>query len=138
MSTKKTFVLAIVSLIILTLLAGVIYLLILYNNSKAKADSIEYYYYDVDEMYCNLNNSNRIVKLKITIELVDEKLMEKIEEKNFSIKHEINTIMMNKNEEEIRGKEGLLKLQSEITSKLSDIFNTEKITTVYFEEFIVQ
>lgn len=138
MSTKKTFVLAIVSLIILTLLAGVIYLLILYNNSKAKADSIEYYYYDVDEMYCNLNNSSRIVKLKITIELVDEKLMEKIEEKTFSIKHEINTIMMNKNEEEIRGKEGLLKLQSEITSKLSDIFNTEKITTVYFEEFIVQ
>ncbi len=138
MSTKKIFLIAIISFIMILLIIGAVFLLITYKANNVQNSPSKLYYYDVGELYCNLKGSNKIVKMKITIELTNEKIIEELGKRNFSIKHEINTIMVNKTEKDVEGKEGLLALQSEITNKLIDIFNTKEITKVYFEEFIVQ
>lgn len=138
MSTKKIFLVAIISFIMIITIVGSVFLLISYKNNIDQNTSIEYFYYDVGEMYSNLKDSNKIVKLKVTIELNNEKMIEKLESRNFSIKHEINAIMMNKTKKDLEGNEGLLTLQGEIANKLSEIFNTKSITKIYFEEFIVQ
>ncbi len=138
MSTKQIFTLAIISFVIILIVGGAVFLLVSYKDSKSEEAKIELFYYDVGEIYCNLMDSNKIVKLKITIELTNEKVVEELEKRNFSIKHEINAIMINKTKKDLEGNEGLLSLQSEITNKLIEIFNTKYINKIYFEEFIIQ
>ncbi|WIV10866.1 flagellar basal body-associated FliL family protein [Proteiniborus sp. MB09-C3] len=138
MSTKKIFLLAIISFVMIMMIIGAVFLLISYKNNSEKNTSKELYYYDVGEMYCNLRESKKIIKLKITIEATDKKIIEELDKKNFLIKHEINAIMINKNEKDLEGKEGILVLQSEISNRLSEIFNSKDITKIYFEEIIVQ
>ncbi|WP_352419609.1 flagellar basal body-associated FliL family protein [Proteiniborus sp.] len=138
MSTKKILLIALISFIMLLLLIGAVFLLVSYKNNIAQNKAVENFYYEIDEMYCNLKNSNKIIKMKMTIELTDEKIIDELNNRNFSIKHEINTIMANKTEDDLEGKEGLLALQSEITNKLAEVFSTKGITKVYFEEIIVQ
>jgi len=117
---------------------GSVFLLISYKNNMPQNTAKELYYFNVDEMYCNIMDSKKIVKLKVVIELTDEKLAEEFNNKSFLIKHEINTIMLNKTQKDLEGKEGLMALQSEITNKLSEVFNSKDISKVYFEEFIIQ
>lgn len=138
MSTKNIFLLAIISFVLIVVIAGSVFFLISYRNNLEQEKPTELFYYDVGEIYCNLRDSNKIVKLKVTIELTNELTIEELEKRNFSIKHEINAIMMNKTKKDLEGNEGLLTLQSEITSKLTEIFNTKDIAKIYFEEFIVQ
>lgn len=138
MSTKKILLIAIISFILLFLIVGSVFFIVTYRSNYAQAKPTEHYYFDIGEMYCNIKDSNKIIKLKMTIELTNEKVLEELNKRNFSIKHEINTIMINKTEKDVDGKEGLLTLQSEITNKLGEIFSTNDITKVYFEEFIVQ
>lgn len=138
MSTKNIFLLAIISFVLIIVIVGSVFFLISYRNNLEQEKPTALFYYDVGEIYCNLKDSNKIVKLKVTIELTNESIIEELEKRNFSIKHEINAIMMNKTKKDLEGNEGLLTLQSEITSKLSEIFNTKNITRIYFEEFIVQ
>jgi len=120
------------------IIIGSVFFIISYSNKIEKDTSIEYFYFDVGEIYSNLRESNKIVKLRVTVELTDKKLIEELTNRNFSIKHEINAIMMNKTIKDLEGNEGLFALQSEITTKLSEIFNTKNITKIYFEEFIIQ
>ncbi|MFA5523325.1 MAG: flagellar basal body-associated FliL family protein [Tissierellales bacterium] len=138
MSTKKIFLLATIAFVLIMVIVGSVFFLISYNKNTEKEKTVELFYYDVGEIYCNLKDSNKIVKLKVTLELTNESIIEELEKRNFSIKHEINAIMMNKTKKDLEGNEGLLELQSEITNKLIEIFNTKNIIRVYFEEFIVQ
>lgn len=138
MSTKNIFLLAIISFVMIVVIVGSVFFVISYKNSIPQNTVKELYYFDVGEMYCNIMNSKKIVKFNIVVELTDEKLVEEFNNKSFLIKHEINTIMINKTQEDLEGKEGLITLQSEITNRLSEVFNSEDISKVYFEEFIIQ
>lgn len=138
MSTKKILLIAIICFIMLLLIIGAVFLLVSYRDNDAENKTVPKYYYGIDEMYCNLKGSNKIIKIKMTIELTNEELIEELNKRNFSIKHEINTIMANKTEKDVEGKEGLLVLQSEITDKLAQVFSTKDIAKVYFEEIIIQ
>lgn len=138
MSTKKIFIIAIVSLVVILLAIGAVFLLISYKEKSEQNKPVKQYYHDVSEMYCNLKNSNRIVKIQITIEFTNEKLVEELQNKEFAIRHEINTTMVNKTEKDLEGEEGLSALRHELTTKIAKIFNTNEINKVYFKEIIVQ
>mgnify|MGYP000878507062 FL=1 len=57
--------------------------------------------------------------------------------RNPEIRNEINLILREKNEEDLSGSEGQLKLQTEILEALRKLLKTEKILNVYFDEFII-
>ncbi len=85
----------------------------------------------LDDMYSNIKDSKKIVKLKVTISTNSKTTYEGLSEKQFLIRDDINKIIRNKTEEELQGKDGQVKLQEEIKLSLIELFNDETITNVY-------
>lgn len=135
MSKKVVLIILLVSLILSLITASV--LGFLYYKSKDKSEKPkEKYYYEVGEMISNLKNTSRKIKLNIKIEYANQKLTKKLESNKF-IKHKILEIVRDKTETELNGKEGQINLQNELTKMFQELFNTDDILNVYFEEFIV-
>ncbi len=88
----------------------------------------------LDDMYSNIKDSKKIVKLKVTISTNSKTTYEGLSEKQFLIRDDINKIIRNKTEEELQGKDGQVKLQEEIKLSLIELFNDETITNVYFDD----
>lgn len=139
MDTKKTILIVLLVILILFAVAGLILGFSIYKNSGDKNKDIEEYYITLEEMYCNIKDSKKIIKLKATIEINNKKTYEELEEKQFLMRNEINKIIRNKEEKELLGKEGQVALQNEIKDSLIKLFdNGESITNVYFDELIIQ
>ncbi len=62
-------------------------------------------------MYCNIKDSKKIVRVKVTIETNNKNTLELLENKQFLIRDDINKIIRSKTEEELQGDEGQIKLQ---------------------------
>lgn len=141
MSTKKILIIAIVALVVIVAGIGGTFLFLNMQNSsntETKEVSKEALYFSVGDMYSNMKESKRIIKSNITIEYTDKELEKQFTDKLFVIKDEINKIIREKTEDEVDGGESQEKLQEEIVSELGKIFETDQITNVYFEQFIVQ
>ena len=73
-------------------------------------------------MYCNIKDSRRILKIKVTIETTNKETYEEMSQKQFLIRDEINKIVRNSTEEELEGKEGQVNLQNSIKKKSHQSF----------------
>ena len=140
---KKGVIVAIVAVLlaIVVIVVGIVFGLQMANKDKGDSDDIsqkEIYQHDVGEMYSNLSESKKLVKVTTTVETTDEDYLEILENKNYIIRNEINEIIRSKKEEEIRGKDAQESIQKQIVTKLNEVFNTEVISDVYFNDFIVQ
>lgn len=132
-------ILLIVLLIVLgisIIIAGVLGFLY-FKSKNTSVEEKEKLYYEVGDMSTNLKGISRKVKLFITIEYTDKKLLKKFEESK-KIKDVILKILRNKTADDLDGIEGHSSLQKEITNILVKTFANEEITNVYFNEFIVQ
>jgi len=138
MSTKKIFIIAFLLLISIALIVGIVLGISFLRAEAEEAAKSDLYNYNIGEMYCNLKDSRRIVKVNPTIVFNNEDLAEILEEKSFLIKDEINKIIRNRSDKDIEGSDGQLTLQNDITKKLIEVFDNTNITNVYFNEFIVQ
>ena len=144
MSTKKIIIIGVfVLLAIVAIIFGVIFGLQMSKNSATSGmESVmankDMFKYDVGEMYCNLSESRKLVKINITVETTNEKFLTVLESKNYIIRHEINEIIRGKKEDELSGSEGQKVIQKEILGRLNEVFNTKLISDVYFNDFIVQ
>lgn len=141
METKKIILIVVLVVVILFAIFGTIMGFFLTKNNKNNQDNnkeAEKYYITVDDMYCNLRESKRIVKIKATIEITDKNSYEKIQNKEFLIRDEVNKIIRNKKEEELQGSDGQEKLQLEIKNNLVSLFDDNKIDNVYFNDLIIQ
>lgn len=141
METKKVILIVVLVVVILFAVFGTIMGLFLTKNNgnnQNKNKEAEKYYITVDDMYCNLRESKKIVKIKATIEITDKNTYERIQDKEFLIRDEINKIIRNKKEEELQGSDGQEKLQLEIKNNLVSLFDDDKINNVYFNDLIIQ
>jgi flagellar FliL protein len=111
---------------------------ILFMKSDDESKESEEYYFNVGEIYSNVADSRRIVKLNLTISATNEKLIEEFNEKSFLIKDELYKILTNKKIDDIQGKESQALLKKEIIKNLEKKFSTDKISNIYFDEIIVQ
>ncbi len=125
---------------IIIAIAGIILGITFYrsNSNNSSKKKLETFNLTLQDMYCNIKDSKRIVKVKITIETKDKKALDTIEGKQFLIRDDINKIIRNKTEEDLQGKEGQVELQGEIKESLKKLFNEENITNVYFDDLIIQ
>jgi flagellar FliL protein len=108
------------------------------NNMDSTKKRLETFNLTLEDMYCNIKDSKKIVKLKVTVETNNKNTLELLEEKQFLIRDDINKIIRSKTEDELQGKEGQVKLQKEINESLINLFNDETITNVYFNDLIIQ
>ncbi|WP_077367468.1 flagellar basal body-associated FliL family protein [Anaerosalibacter sp. Marseille-P3206] len=141
METKKVIIIMILVIVVLFAIFGTIMGFVLFKNNGSNSNKVkeaEKFYITLDDMYCNLKDSKKIIKIKTTIEIIDEKTYTTIQDRQFLIRDEINKIIRNKKEEDIQGREGQIALQTEIKNSLVKLFNDENIINVYFDDLIIQ
>ncbi|WP_130806988.1 flagellar basal body-associated FliL family protein [Senegalia massiliensis] len=137
MSFKKILIIVIIIFMLLIIVSGTVFG-ILFMKSDDESKESEEYYFNVGEIYSNVADSRRIVKLNLTISATNEKLIEEFNEKSFLIKDELYKILTNKKIDDIQGKESQALLKKEIIKNLEKKFSTDKISNIYFDEIIVQ
>lgn len=138
MNTRKIPIIVILIIAIIFAVIGTALGVILYKNNNDKPKKEETLYITLDDMYCNIKGSKKILKLKVTVEVTNKKTYEKLNEKGFLIRDEINKIVRNKEENNLEGRDGQLNLQKEIKERLVNLFNDENIKNVYFDDLIIQ
>lgn len=127
-------------LVIIIAVTGIVIGIMFYrNNPKALSkNKTEIYNLTLQDMYCNIKESRKIAKVRITIETKEQKTLDLIESRQFLIRDDINKIIRNKTEEELQGKEGHVALQKEIKESLNRLFDKGNITNIYFDDLIIQ
>ncbi|MBV1818025.1 flagellar basal body-associated FliL family protein [Anaerosalibacter bizertensis] len=140
MDTKKIILIVVIVVLLLFAIAGFALGFSSYKNNgdKNKNKDAEKNYITLEEMYCNIKDSKKIVKIKATIEINNKNTYEELEGKQFLMRNEINKIIRSKEENELQGKEGQIALQNEIKENLIKLFNNESITNVFFDDLIIQ
>ncbi len=143
MKNKNIILIIILILVIILAVVGIVLGVTFYRNNKnddsdSNKKNLETFNLTLEDMYCNVKDSKKIVKVKITIETNNKETLELLEKKQFLIRDDINKIIRNKIEEELQGEEGQMKLQKEIKESLIKLFNDETITNVYFDDLIIQ
>lgn len=133
MDTKKIILIVVIVVLLLFAIAGFALGFSSYKNKDAEKN-----YITLEEMYCNIKDSKKIVKIKATIEINNKNTYEELEGKQFLMRNEINKIIRSKEENELQGKEGQIALQNEIKENLIKLFNNESITNVFFNDLIIQ
>ena len=142
MNNRNAILIILLILVIVLAVVGVV-LGLMYRNNKNNVDNstpkqLETFNLTLDDMYCNIKESKKIAKIKITIETTNETTIETLEEKQFLVRENINKIVRNKTEEELKGEDGQIQLQNQLKESLVDLFNDETITNIYFNDFIIQ
>ena len=143
MENRNVILIILLILVIVLAAVGVVLGLMYRNNKNANIDNtakkqLETFNLTLDDMYCNIKESKKIVKIKVTIETTNEKTFETLHEKQFLIRDNINKIVRNKTEEELQGEDGQIQLQNQLRESLVNLFNDETITNIYFNDFIIQ
>ncbi len=64
--------------------------------------------------------------------------MEILANKSYLIKDIANKIIRNSEESDLAGKEGQIKLQELIKEELLEIFKSQTISDVYFDQYVIQ
>lgn len=136
--TRNTILLVIIVLLFALTLGISAGIFIFSNNSEVREKEVKTYPLTLEEMYCNIKDSRRIMKIKVTVETTSKKTFEEMNEKQFLIRDEVNKIVRNLTEEELEGKEGQINLQNKIKENLIELFSDQNITNVYFDDFIIQ
>ena len=138
MGSKNT-IITIVIIALIFSIAGVAIGIMIYKNKNPNSQKdVVTYSLTLDDMYCNIKDSKKILKVKITLEATDKKTHEKLDGKQFLIRDDLNKIIRNKTEDDLKGKEGQVNLQEEIKESVIKLFNDENINNVYFNDFIIQ
>ncbi|PAB61262.1 flagellar basal body-associated FliL family protein [Anaeromicrobium sediminis] len=138
MTTKKVIMYSVIGFIITAIVLGGT---IFYTTSKDKKEEpkeVKTYTHSLGEIYANVQDSRRILKINMDIEISDEKLIEKFNEKNSKIKNAILETLGNKREEDLLVVGGQQALRKEILKEVKKIVPSNEILDIFFVEFIVQ
>ena len=124
----------IIIVIIVAIVAGAgIWLL-----TRTPAEFTPSYYVPGDYFVTNIKDSHSLLKTTIVLALARSDREELLAEHNHIIRDVIIFALRDKTEEELRSPDIQDKLREEITAKLSKKLDIDYITTIYFNDFILQ
>lgn len=110
------------------------------NNKQSKEVVVNYktYEYNMGEFSTNLGSTRNYFKGTIILEILDKTLLQKLDEKNAELRDSIITTLIGKEADEILDPGGQLELKNEVLKVVADIVNSDKITNIYFVDYIIQ
>lgn len=130
--------------VLVVLVAGGIGLLYVKNKASAGTEekkedlsTKETFSVTLDDMYCNVNDSKKILKIKITVQTSNKEKLPLIEAKQFVIRDEANKIIRNNSEKDLMGMEGMENLKRAIQKTLATSFSDDSIL-ITFDDFVIQ
>jgi flagellar FliL protein len=94
----------------------------------------------LDPFIVNLadKNARRYLKVKVALELSDEKLKDEIKERTPEIRDLVTLLLSSKTYADISTFDGKLALKTELMSRLNAILINGRVTNVFFVDFVVQ
>lgn len=111
----------------------------LYYNISTKPTEITYYNYSPgNEFVTNLKGGNKFVRVVVELQVYNKDVLNDLQKQNSKIRDAIILVLRNKSSDELDGSKGQLKLQSDIKAEINKIVGSDKVTNVFFDDFIVQ
>ena len=138
MNLRKTALYIFIGFIVSGIIFGALFFF-LSNRSKSEiAVSYKTYEYDLGEFSTNLGNTRNYFKGTIILETLDRELLKKLDKKDAEIRDNIIATLIGKKADEILQPDGQSELKNEILKVVADIVNSDKITNIYFIDYIIQ
>ncbi len=138
MTVKKVFLFSIIGLIVTAVVFTGVFYFATNRSNEETIKEIETFTYSFGELYSNLKDSKKILKINIVLETTDEKLLEKVESEKFKINNNILELLRSKTESDLAGDVGQQNLRKEVLNLTKSILPSDKVNDVYFIEFIIQ
>ncbi|MER2059331.1 MAG: flagellar basal body-associated protein FliL [Niallia sp.] len=142
MKNNKVIITMLVLLLVITLAgAGAfIYIWKFTGDEKAKEPSIEEILessVDVEEITTNLATDN-FIRISFKIQTDSKKAKEELEKRDFQVKNIIIQELSEKTTEDLRGKNGQIKLENDLKDKINELMQEGKVVQVYIVNSLLQ
>ncbi len=139
---KTNTVIIIAAAVVVLVIVGAVgaYFLLLQNQPKAEAPVKTYSYSIGDFIATNIKDSRRVIKVDLTLEIIDgskDKDIAYLDEKNSLIRDTIIGILRSRTLEDYNKPDVEESIKKDIIDSLTISLDFEKITSVYFREFIL-
>ena len=113
------------------------------NNKKEKTETKETIKKlgpttKLSQFLVNLSDGQQYIKVNITFEVNNEKVVEEVTNRKPQIRDTIISILRTKKYKEITSNKGTRELRTEIMNNVNRVLVKGKITNVFFTEFVVQ
>lgn len=129
-------------LVIIALVGAVAIIMLLNTNNQSKSseptiDEVLEMSVDIKEITTNLA-SNDFIRISFKIQTDSKKAKEELQKRDFQVNNIIILELSGLEVEEIQGKEGQLKLEETLKTKINEILQEGKVQQVYITQFLLQ
>ena len=129
-------------LVIIALVGAVASIMLLNTNNQSKGseptiDEVLEMSVDIKEITTNLA-SNDFIRISFKIQTDSKDAKEELEKRDFQVNNIIILELSGLEVEEIQGKEGQLKLEETLKTKINEILQEGKVQKVYITQFLLQ
>ncbi len=129
--------LLIIILVVVLAGGGAAFYFFVYQGGEAKETPL-YSYVPGDYFVTNVKDSGKLFKVTVVLMLNEEKLQEKLKEKEYIIRDSIIHKLRELTEEDIRSEDIQNRLRDEIRYQLNMDLGIDNIVKVYFNDFVMQ
>jgi flagellar FliL protein len=127
-----------IGFIITAIVVGIAFYMVAYKKTDATPKEVKTYTYSMGELYANVKDSRKILKVNMDIEILNEKLNESLDNKRAKITNNVLELLRSKDETQLSGDKGQQSLRKEILKSIKQVIPSDEILDVYFVEFIIQ
>ena len=129
-------------LVIIALVGAVAIIMLLNTNNQSKdseptIDEVLEMSVDIKEITTNLA-SNDFIRISFKIQTDSKESKEELQKRDFQVNNIIILELSGLEVEEIQGKEGQLKLEETLKTKINEILQEGKVQKVYITQFLLQ
>jgi flagellar protein FliL len=142
MKNNKLVMTMFILLVIIALVGAVAIIMLLNTNNQSKdseptIDEVLEMSVDIKEITTNLA-SNDFIRISFKIQTDSRDAKEELEKRDFQVNNIIILELSGLEVEEIQGKEGQLKLEETLKTKINEILQEGKVQKVYITQFLLQ
>ena len=142
MKNNKLVMTMFILLVIIALVGAVAIIMLLNTNNQSKdseptIDEVLEMSVDIKEITTNLA-SNDFIRISFKIQTDSKEAKEELEKRDFQVNNIIILELSGLEVEEIQGKEGQLKLEETLKTKINEILQEGKVQKVYITQFLLQ
>lgn len=138
MDFKKILLYSIIGFLISGVFFGTILYFTVFKTPREVTYTLQTYEFNIGNFSTNLSHQRNFFKGEIVIETTDKKVFENFEDKNTELRDQIIKTIIAKEPKDILNPEGQQALRQELIQVISEVMASDKITNLYFVDYIVQ
>ncbi|SDK45638.1 flagellar basal body-associated FliL family protein [Natronincola ferrireducens] len=138
MNFRKILLYSLIGFVLSGIFFGTILYFTVFRVPKEVSNYVETYKFHLGSFSTNLSHQRSFFKGEITVETTDKSLLKNLDEKNAELRDQIIKTIIGQKPEDILNPEGQQELRQELIRIISEVMASDKITNVYFTDYIIQ